>query len=60
MATKTYIPTLVFILQRACRYIGKYRSVIIEFLPEGGAAALDAIVLACEVFLALAPDNTGD
>lgn len=57
MASKTYIPTLVRILRRACIYISNYRNTIISFLPEGGAAALDAIVLACDAFIALVPDD---
>lgn len=58
MARKTYIPFLVNLLRRVCVYITKYKSTLVTFLPEGGEAALDAIVLACDVFMALVPDNT--
>lgn len=58
MAKKTYIPFLVALLRRACVYITKYKTVLVRYLPEGGEAALDAIVLACDVFMALVPDNT--
>lgn len=58
MASKTYIPALVFILHKACVYIARYQHTLEEFLPEGGKAALDGIVLACDVFMALVPDNT--
>lgn len=59
MAVKTYIPTLVHILHRCCVYIARYRAVIVTFLPEGGDAKLDAIIAACEAFMAIVPDNTG-
>lgn len=57
MASKSYLPTLVFILRRACKYISKYRDTMIDFLPTGGQAALDAVVLACEAFIILVPDE---
>lgn len=59
MPSRTYIPTLVRILRSACIYITRYRDVIVKFLPEGGDAALDGIITACDVFMALVPDNTG-
>lgn len=58
MARKTYVPTLVWLLHRVCVYIARYRSVIVEYLPEGGSAALDAVLLACEAFMALVPDHS--
>lgn len=59
MASRTYIPALVGLLHAVCKYIARYRTTIETFLPEGGADALSAIVAACEVFMALVPDNTG-
>ncbi len=59
MASKTYIPLLVHYLHRTCVYISKYRPVIVTFLPEGGDAALTAIVAACEAFMKLVPDTGG-
>jgi hypothetical protein len=55
---KTFIPTLVHILHEACVYIARYKSTLVKFLPEGGDAALEGIVTACEIFMALVPDNT--
>jgi hypothetical protein len=57
MSAKTYIPTLVAILHTVCQYIVKYKMTIVKFLPEGGDAALDGIVTACDIFMALVPDN---
>jgi hypothetical protein len=57
MAFRTYIPTLVSILHQVCRYIVKYKETIVQFLPEGGEAALDGIVTACNVFMALVPPD---
>lgn len=57
MASKTYIPTLVRFLHRTCVYIVRYRITLIRFLPTGGEAALDAIVLACETFIDLVGDE---
>lgn len=56
MAKKTFVPTLVFILRKVCVYIARYRTTIVENLPTGGSAALDGVVTACEVFLALTGD----
>lgn len=58
MAGRTYLPTIVHLLHKLCVYIARYRMAIIQYLPEGGEAKLDAIVLACEAFMAIVPDNT--
>jgi hypothetical protein len=58
MASKTFIPALVVILKKACVYIARYQHTLEHHLPTGGAAALNGIVLACDVFMALVPDNT--
>jgi len=50
---KTFLPTLVYFMRRVCVYIAKYRATILTFLPEGGEAALNAVVDACEDLLAL-------
>lgn len=60
MGSRTYLPTLARILHRVCIYIVQYRNVMVDHLPDGGAAALDAIVVACEAFMALyTPDEGG-
>lgn len=59
MAKKTFLPTLVKLLHRACVYIVRYRAVMLTNLPENGAALLDAIVVACEAFIAVADHEIG-
>lgn len=58
---RTYIPTLVRILQGVCLYITRYRKQLDSFLgsPEK-KAALDAVALACEAFTALVDIPEGD
>lgn len=56
MGFKTFIPTLVALLHKVCVYIARYRAIIVTFLPEGGEAKLNAIVLACEAFMAIVPE----
>lgn len=57
MNKKTYVPTLVRVLRRVCTYIVRYQATIVKYLPEGGAAALAGIVTACDVFMALVPED---
>jgi len=57
---RTYLPTLVRILHSACVYIVRYRNQLIAHLPSNGAALLDAIVTACEAFIAVAEHEVGD
>jgi len=59
MASRTYIPLLVHFLHKACVHIAKHRAVILSFLPEGSEPKLNAIVVACEAFMAIVPDNSG-
>lgn len=49
MALKTYLPTLLVILRHLCSYIGNHREKIIQFVGEDNAAAVDAVVAACEI-----------
>ena len=58
MAAKTFIPALVSLLHKVCVYIARYRPIIETFLPEGGGAKLNAIVVACEAFMTIVPDNS--
>jgi hypothetical protein len=60
MASRTYLPQMVYILHRICVYITRYRATILDNLPTGGAAALDAVILACEALIALADIPHGD
>ena len=52
--TRTYVPTAVRILKGLCRYLVDHRERLEEVLGEGSAAAITALMTACEVFLALA------
>lgn len=54
---RTYWPTLVFILNRLCRYIVKYRARLEQVGGTGTQAALSAVITACEVVLALDPTH---
>jgi hypothetical protein len=56
---KTFIPTLVYLLKRVCLYITKYRSTLVAFTPEGGEAALNGIIAACEIYLDLVEHPIG-
>lgn len=57
---RTYLPTLLFILDKLCNYIAKYRNTILGVIGDANAAKLDAVVTAChaltEVIEAFIPD----
>lgn len=53
MSVKTYLPTLYFLLRKICIYIEKHKPTILAHLGDGGAAALDAFLVACDVLEAL-------
>jgi hypothetical protein len=55
---KLFWPTLVGYLHTVCVYIVKYKPTMVAVLPDGAGVALDGIVTACEVFMALVPSNT--
>ena len=55
MAERTYIPELLNILRRLCLYIIRYRETIKANAPAGTAAALDAVIEACNALTALLP-----
>lgn len=57
---KTYIPTLVSLLHRVCRYIVRYRPIIDQFLDAQGKTLLNAVVAACEAFTAYVEVPTGE
>jgi len=53
MPARTYLPTLKVVLETGCKYITKYRTQILNALPEGSEAALDGVIAACNVVIAL-------
>lgn len=53
MSARTYLPTLLRILETVCKYIVRYRTQILNSLPEGSEAALDGVVTACNALTAL-------
>lgn len=54
MGSRTYVPTIVHILKTVCRYIVNHRETLVAVMPAGTNDALNALMTACEVFLALA------
>lgn len=57
MATRTYVPQIVNLLRLVCKYIVAHRVKLVANVGTGGGAALDDIVTACEVFIALVPED---
>lgn len=49
---RSYLPSLIKILHKACTYIVRYRLVLNTFLDETQRGYLDAVVVACETFTA--------
>jgi len=63
MASRTYLPHLVFILKLVCRYMQRYETQIKSHLGGGATeAAFDAALAACQILVplleALIPDPT--
>lgn len=52
MAARTYIPTLLKILERVCKFVARYQSQINEHLTAPQQALLGNVVTACNVFVA--------
>ena len=53
MTVRTYLPTLLFILRKTCKYIATHRSTILRFIGDDHTAQLDAVVTACEILEAI-------
>lgn len=53
MALRTYLPTLLLILRKTCKFIAVHRSRILDFIGSEHAAELDAVVTACEILEAV-------
>ena len=61
MASRTYLPKLVFILRLVCKYMQKWETEIKSHLGGGSTeAAFDAALVACQILIplldALIPD----
>lgn len=54
MASRTYLPLLLHLLKKVCRYISEHRERIISVIGSQHTAKLDAIVTACELFTEVA------
>ena len=52
MAARTYIPTLLKILERVCKFVARYQSQINQHLSAPQQAQLQTVVTACNVFVA--------
>jgi len=50
MAVKSFIPTLIHLLKRVCRYLAKHRDVIVLYLTADQIVLLDAVQTACNAF----------
>lgn len=60
MAKRTYLPTLVLLARAILLFTTKYRTRIIDNLPEGGDAVLDALLLAIQALLDIIILEEGD
>lgn len=61
MGSRTYIPKLVSLLTVICIYITRYRGTLERYLTtDAQKDALTGVAVACELFVSLAPGNTGD
>jgi hypothetical protein len=63
MASRTYLPKLLFIIKLVCKYMLRWDTEIRSHLGGGSAeAAFDSVLAACQVFVpfleALIPDPT--
>jgi hypothetical protein len=47
--SRTYLPTLLKVLNFLCAYIAKHRDRIVEVIGAEHAAAVDAVVTACHI-----------
>lgn len=47
---RTYLPTIFKTLQFLCAFIAKHRVRILKVIGEDKAEAMDALLLACDVF----------
>lgn len=48
---RTYLPGLIFLLRKVCKYIGKYRDTIVSVVGDENSAKVDAIVTACNILM---------
>lgn len=54
MASRTYLPHLVFVLKLVCRYMQRYEAQIKAHLGGGSTeAAFDAALAACQILVPL-------
>lgn len=52
MAARTYIPTLLRVLERVCKFVARYQSQINAHLTSPQQALLQNVVTACNIFVA--------
>ena len=55
MAAKTFVPALVRLLNKACKYIAKHHDTMALYLSSTQMTALDAVNAACVAFTTLVP-----
>lgn len=54
---KTYLPKLSVVLRLVCRYILRWNIQIKANLPSNAAAAVDAVVTACQILDAIVQEE---
>jgi hypothetical protein len=52
MGARTYLPTLIRILERVCKFVARYQSQINEHLTAPQQVLLGNVITACNIFIA--------
>lgn len=50
MARRTYVPQIVYLLNRVCKYIARYSDQLQKYLTNPQYSLLQAVVAACVAF----------
>lgn len=54
MPSRTYLPTLLFLLKQTCKFITRHRDRLVQVVGTQHAPKLDAIMGACDAFTEIA------
>lgn len=52
MGARTYIPTLLYLLEKVCKFVARYQSQIASHLSAPQIVLLSNVVTACNAFVA--------
>ena len=62
MAVRTYLPTLKFLLNKVCKFIGNHRDRIVAVVGDENSDLVDGVVSACNLLMPILdefiPDGT--